>query len=191
MIDLFIIQPFLPERWFGVTNNEYTTLVVLALSSVRSETGSMLNNDDKAYMIRKLAAYLLAVIVAYILASITATQSVIAQLAELGIEVNFVDRLIMTMQDIAGMAGMFLPMIAAAFLLAFLVAALLCRWIGRKPIVLYVLAGAVALIAIHLTLYLAFGIMPLAIAKTTGGLLIQGLAGAVGAYLYAYMNRWT
>ena len=169
----------------------YTTLVVLALPNVRSETGSMLNNDDKAYMIRKLAAYLLAVIVAYILASITATQSVIAQLAELGIEVNFVDRLIMTLQDIAGMAGMFLPMIAAAFLAAFLVAALICRWIGRKPIVIYVLAGAVALTTSHLTLYLAFGIMPLAIAKTTGGLLIQGLAGAVGAYLYAYMNRWT
>ena len=169
----------------------FPELVVLALSDVRSEPGNRLNNDDKAYMIRKLAAYLLAVIVAYLLASITATQSVIAQLAELGIEVNFVDRLIMTLQDIAGMAGMFLPMIAAAFLAAFLVAALLCRWMGRRPIVLYVLAGAVALIAIHLTLYLAFGVMPVAIATTTGGLLIQGLAGAVGAYLYTYMNRWT
>ena len=169
----------------------FPELVVLALSDVRSEPGRRLNNDDKAYMIRQLAAYLLAVIVAYILASITATQSVIARLAEMGIDVNFADRLIMTLQDIAGMAGMFLPMIAAAFLAAFLVAALLCRWLGRRPIALYVLAGAVALISIHLTLYLVLGIMPLAIAKTAGGLLIQGLAGAVGAYFYAYTNRWT
>ena len=142
-------------------------------------------------MIRKLAAYLLAVIVAYILASITATQSVIARLAELGVEVSFANRLTITLQDIAGMAGMFLPMIAAAFLVAFMVTALLCRWLGRRPVALYVLAGAVALIAIHLTLNLAVGITPVAIARTMAGLLIQGLAGAVGAYLYAYTNRWT
>jgi len=142
-------------------------------------------------MIRKLAAYLLATIVAYLLASITATQSVIARLAEMGVDLNFADRLRMTLQDIAGMAGMFLPMIAAGFLAAFMLTALLCRWLGRRPVALYILAGAVALITIHLTLKLAFVITPVAIARTTGGLLIQGIAGAVGAYLYAYTNRWT
>ena len=141
-------------------------------------------------MIRKLVAYLLAVFTAYLLASITATQSVIARLAEMGVDVNFAERLRMTLHDIAGMAGMFLPMIAAGFLVAFLLTALLCRWLGRRPTALYVLAGAVALIAIHLTLNLAFGITPVAIARTTGGLLIQGVAGAVGAYFYAYTNRW-
>jgi hypothetical protein len=142
-------------------------------------------------MIRKLTAYLLAIIVAYLLASITATQSVIARLAEMGVDVNFADRLRMTLHDIAGMAGMFLPMIAAGFLAAFMLTALLCRWLGRRPVALYILAGAVALISIHLTLNLAFVITPVAIARTTGGLLIQGIAGAVGAYLYAYTNRWT
>ena len=141
-------------------------------------------------MIRKLAAYLLAIIVAYLLASITASQSVIARLAEMGIDLNFADRVRMTLHDIAGMAGMFLPMIAAGFLAAFLLTALLCRWLGRRPVSLYILAGAVALITIHLTLNLAFGITPVAIARTTGGLLIQGVAGAVGAYFYAYTNRW-
>jgi hypothetical protein len=142
-------------------------------------------------MIRKLAAYLLAIIVAYLLASITATQSVIARLGEMGVDLNFADRLRMTLHDIAGMAGMFLPMIAAGFLVAFMLTALLCRWLGKRPIALYILAGAVALISIHLTLKLAFVITPVAIARTTGGLLIQGVAGAVGAYLYAYTNRWT
>ncbi len=142
-------------------------------------------------MIRKLAAYLLAIMVAYLLASITATQSVIARLAEMGVDLNFADRLRMTLHDIAGMAGMFLPMIAAGFLAAFMLTALLCRWLGRRPVALYILAGAVALISIHLTLKLAFVITPVAIARTTGGLLIQGVAGAVGAYFYAYTNRWT
>ncbi len=142
-------------------------------------------------MIRKLAAYLLAIIVAYLLASITATQSVIARLAEMGVDVNFSERLSMTLHDIGGMAGMFLPMIAAGFLAAFMLTALLCRWLGRRPVALYVLAGAIALITIHLTLNLAFQITPVAIARTMGGLLIQGIAGAVGAYLYVYTNRWT
>ena len=142
-------------------------------------------------MIRKLAAYLLAIIVAYLLASITATQSVIARLAEMGVDVNFAERLRMTLHDIAGMAGMFLPMIAFGFLAAFLLTALLCRWLGKRPVALYILAGALALITIHLTLHLAFQITPVAIARTTGGLLIQGAAGAVGAYFYAYTNRWT
>lgn len=142
-------------------------------------------------MIRKLVAYLLAVFTAYLLASITATQSVIARLAEMGVDVNFAERLRMTLHDIAGMAGMFLPMIAAGFLAAFLLTALLCRWLGKRPVALYILAGALALITIHLTLNLAFGITPVAIARTTGGLLIQGVAGAVGAYFYAYTNRWT
>jgi hypothetical protein len=142
-------------------------------------------------MIRKLTAYLLAIIVAYLLASITATQSVIARLAEMGIDVNFADRLSMTTHDLAGMAGMFLPMIAAGFLAAFMLTALLCRWLGKRHVALYILAGAVALITIHLTLNLAFQITPVAIARTMGGLLIQGIAGAVGAYLYVYTNRWT
>lgn len=144
---------------------------------------------EKAYMIRKLAAYLLAVIVAYLLASITATQSVIARLAAMGVDVNFTDRLRMTLHDIAGMAGMFLPMIAAGFLAAFLFVALLCRWLGRKPDALYIVAGAVTLIASHLILNLTFEITPVAIARTMGGLFIQGLAGAAGAYLFVCMNR--
>jgi len=142
-------------------------------------------------MIRKLAAYMIAVIVAYLLASITATQSVVSRLAEMGVDVDLAERLRMTLHDIAGMAGMFLPMVAAGLLAAFLVAALLCYLMGKRPISLYVVAGAVALIAIHLTLRLTFEITPIAIARSTGGLLIQGLAGAIGAYAYAYTNRWT
>ena len=93
-------------------------------------------------MIRKLAAYVLAIVVAYLLAAISATQSVIARLGEMGIDVNFAERLRMTLHDIAGMAGLFLPMIAAGLLLAFLVSALFCHLLRTRPVALYVLAGA-------------------------------------------------
>ena len=140
------------------------------------------------FLITRLGVYLLAVIVGYILATIIATQSVVSSLAGMGVDVGFSDRLIMTLKDIAGMAALFLPMIAFAYLAAFLIAAMLCHWwaLWRTPI--YIAAGAAAVITIHLTLNLAFNVTPIAVARTTGGLLLQGLAGAVGGYLYILLT---
>jgi hypothetical protein len=52
---------------------------------------------------------------------------------------------------------------------------------------LYVVAGAVGMVTIHLTLNLAFGITPIAIARSHGGLMVQAAAGAVGAYVYIFL----
>ena len=136
-------------------------------------------------LLSRLGIYLLAVIVAYLLASISATQSVVSSLANMGVDVSIGDRLAMTLRDITGMASLFLPMIAAAFLAAFLVVAMLLRWWPQWRTPLYLVAGASALVTIHLTLKLAFFITPIAVGRTLGGLLVQGLAGAVGAYVYA------
>ena len=141
------------------------------------------------FLAGRLAAYLAAVGVAYLLASITATWSVIASLARMGVEVALSDRLAMTLTDIAGMAPMFLPMVAFALLIAFMSAALLCRWLHRWRMPLYLLAGATALVCIHLGLHLAFGITPVAIARSDGGLLLQGAAGAVGGFCYLTLVR--
>ena len=136
------------------------------------------------FLITRLGIFLLAVIVGYLLASFIATQSVISSLAGMGVEVGFSDRMGMTMKDVAGMASLFLPMIAFAYLAAFLIAAMICRWWAPWRTPIYIVAGAAAVITIHLTLNLAFNITPIAVARTTGGLLLQGLAGAVGGYLY-------
>lgn len=136
----------------------------------------------------RLAIYLSAVVVTYLLASVTATQSVISSLAKMGIGVSFSDRLAMTLQDISGMTGMFLPMVAFGLLIAFMATALICRYLDQWRIPLYVIAGATALICIHLALNLAFGITPIAIARTIPGLLVQGLAGAVGGLVYVYLS---
>ena len=141
------------------------------------------------FLARRLGAWLLAVAVAYILASVTATQSVIARLTDMGLEVPFDDRLTMTLQDILGMANMFLPMVAFALLVAFMTAALLCRWLGHWRLPLYALAGATALVMIHVFLNLAFGLTPIAIARTGGGLALQGLAGAAGGVCYILLIR--
>ena len=138
---------------------------------------------------KKLGIYLSAVLLAYILASVSATQHVVSRLSSMGISLDPGARILMSAQDLVGMSGMFLPLIAFGFLVAFLVTALLHYWLKRWQTALYVLAGAAAIIASHVLLNLAFNITPVAIARNPGGMMIQGLCGAAGGYLYIYLNR--
>lgn len=138
---------------------------------------------------KRLAIYLLAVVAAYLLAASAATQSVVSSLAGMGVELSLDQRLSMTLTDIAGMAGMFLPMVAFGLLVAFMATALICRYLNRWRIPLYVLAGASALVCIHLLLHLAFGITPVAAARTAGGLMLQSIAGAVGGLTYVLLSN--
>lgn len=141
------------------------------------------------FLAGRLAAYVLAVATAYALASVGATQFVVASLGGMGVDVPPADRIAMTLADLAGMASMFLPLVAFALLFALLAAALLARWLPRWRTALYLLAGVTALVAIHVGLKLAFGLTPVAAARTAGGLGWQALAGAAGAYLYLRVVR--
>ena len=136
----------------------------------------------------RLAIYLSAVVVAYLLASVMATQSVISSLSGMGVDLSFAERASMTLRDFGGMAGMFLPMIAFGLLIAFMATALICHYWNQWRTPLYIIAGAAALVCVHLALNLAFGITPVAIARTTTGLGLQALAGAVGGYTYVYLS---
>jgi len=138
---------------------------------------------------KRLAIYLSAVVATYLLAAVTATQSVVSSLAGMGVELSLDQRLSMTLTDIAGMAGMFLPMVAFGLLVAFMATALICRYMNRWRIPLYVIAGAAAVVCIHLLLHLAFGITPVAVARTAGGLVLQAIAGAVGGLTYVLLSN--
>jgi hypothetical protein len=141
------------------------------------------------FLLKRLGAWLLAVAIAYLLASVTATLAVIGSLTDMGLAVPIADRLGMALRDILGMANMFLPMVAFALLIAFMTAALLCRWLARWRLPLYALAGAAAVVMIHLLLNLAFGLTPIAIGRSAGGLALQGLAGAAGGICYILLVR--
>ena len=138
---------------------------------------------------KRLLIYLSAVAVAYLLATVTATQSVVSSLSGMGVDISFSERMAMTLRDIGGMAGMFLPMIAFGLLVAFMTTALICRYLGQWRIPLYIIAGAAALVCIHLALNLAFSITPIAIARTNAGLMLQALAGAAGGLTYVSLSR--
>ena len=141
------------------------------------------------FLVLRLLMFLAAVLVAYAGAALTASQAVIQQLVKMGVPLSLADRLSMLGHDLAGLAASLLPMIALGFIIAFLVAALLYRWLRRGRPLLYALAGAAALVTIHVLMKVSFGISPVAIARSTSGLLVQGLAGAAGGWVYAYLLR--
>jgi hypothetical protein len=140
-------------------------------------------------MVRIFGAYVLAVLAAYAAAAVAATQSVMASLAGMGVEVGFAERIKTTAQDLVGMAPLFVPMIAVGFLIAFPVAALVLRWRPHWRTFGYPLAGGVALLAIHLLLEAALGITPIAAARSAAGLAVQAMCGVLGGWLFGRIAR--
>jgi hypothetical protein len=132
----------------------------------------------------RLGAWLLAALATYVISSTLATQSVIANLGRMGVQVPLGQRLSTTIQDLAGMSSMFLPLIAFSLLIAFVVASILSRWLAPRRTALFILAGFTGVIALHLILEAMLGITPVAAARTAGGLLLQGVGGAVGGWLF-------
>jgi hypothetical protein len=139
-------------------------------------------------MLRTVRAWLVAVLVAYAVAAVATTQSVMANLVEMGVPIDLGDRLRTTGQDLLGMTSSYAPMIAVGFAIAFGVAALVLRkrpdwrWFG------YPLAGGLAILVIHLALEAMLSITPIAAARTMLGLSIQIACGVLGGWVYGRMR---
>ncbi len=138
---------------------------------------------------RLLLAYLLAVIATYLLAATAATQHVAGQLARMNAPLDLSQRLSMTAQDWLGMAPSLLPLIAVGLLIAFLVAGALTRRLPTVRVGLFVAAGLVALITLHLAMEISFGLNPIATTRYWPGLLLQGVCGACGGWLFIRIWR--
>jgi hypothetical protein len=135
-------------------------------------------------MLRVLAAYLLALCATYLVGSVAATQFVLQEVVALGPEVPWPVRLETTGQDLVGLAGSYLPLLALAFLLALPVAAGLCRLVPAARLAWYLAAGFVAVLALHLIMKAVLGVTGIAATRSLAGLLAQGAAGAVGGALF-------
>jgi len=138
--------------------------------------------------IQTVLAWAVAVLLTYVLASLTASHSVAGHLADLGVPLSLGERLQMSARDLLGMAGLYLPLIAVALLLAWPVAAWLGRRNSERRTPLFMLAGATAMICIHLALNWSFDITLVAVARTPLGLLSQALAGAAGGWMFTRLK---
>lgn len=136
---------------------------------------------------RVSGAFVAAAVLTHVAASALVTQHTLARVVEMGLPVPLDVRLSSTLHDIVGMMSSYLPLIAVGLLIAFGIAALITRMAPGLRTALFTLAGAAALITANLALQLAFEIVPVASARTVGGLLAQGGAGALGGLLFAVL----
>lgn len=121
---------------------------------------------------------------AYALGSVLATLTILAKLESMSIPVTLRDRLHASVHDLAGLATSYLPLLLIAFAIAMPVAVFLGNKLPRVRVLIYGLAGAVAVVALHLTLKAVLGLNGIAAVRELHGLALQALAGWFGGYLF-------
>jgi hypothetical protein len=107
----------------------------------------------------------------------------------MGASVDFVTRLSASLSDLQGLVMPYFALVAIALLIGFAVTGQISRFFHLHRWWLYPLAGLVALIAMHLILKAVIGLWGVAGARPALGLVLQGLAGLLGGWLYARMSR--
>jgi len=135
-------------------------------------------------VVRRIVGFIFAVMVTFSLGAIASTQSVISSLADMGAPLTVNERLSMTLHDLVGMLPLYGSLVAIGFLLALPVAGWASHRLGSLRVLGFVLAGALAVFLVHAGLHSIFGTSLVAGARSTLGLSVQILAGAIGGYCY-------
>ena len=138
---------------------------------------------------KSVIAFVVSVVVAYVLAVLMYTQLNLANVVELGLQVSLGVRLEAAFHDLVHMVPLYLPIISVALLIAFGVARVVLIWVPQLQTLGYVLAGFLAIFTVDFALgaILTSGTHPLAVTRTTVGLLSQCVAGAIGGYVFVNM----
>lgn len=138
---------------------------------------------------RRIAAFVAALLLAAIWGSVVQTQFNLQALVALDVDIPLQVRALTTLQDLVGFGPAYAAIVLAAWLPAFMVAALLVRAWPKARVPLYALAAGVGLIAAVRAVD-AVAPMPVLIDATRG---IGGLlAMAAGSLLAgAAFARWT
>lgn len=135
-------------------------------------------------MVRIIGGYAAAVLATYVFGAIFISQGNIANVIGMGFEVSVAQRFESMLHDVSNMTDLYLPVVAVSFVIALSVAAIIIRFYPGQRLVGYTLAGFAALIAVHVLVKTVFGISGIAPTRTIVGLLAQGLAGAIGGYVF-------
>jgi len=131
-----------------------------------------------------------AVLGAYVVGSLFATQVILAELQAMAMPITLRDRLHASWHDLLGLSASYLPLMLIAFFVAMPIAVGLSRYLPRGRVIIYGLAGAVAILALHLIMKAVLGLTGIAAVREPSGLALQCLAGWFGGYLfYVFTGR--
>lgn len=139
-----------------------------------------------AHVLMALAA---AVVCTAALASIVQTQVNLAALSKLGADITVGTRLHSSWFDLYSFAPTFAALVAAAFIPAFCVRAILMRWLPHAGLWLAIAAGAAAIWTMLFLMQQLLGLHVIAGARTAVGLVLMIATGALGGWVYALVRR--
>lgn len=139
-------------------------------------------------MKRRLVGFALAVLVTAALSSLIQTLRVHAGLSAMGVEIPLGLRLSAISHDLLGFAPTYAAIVAAGFLIAFLVVGLIRRYASRAGRWLHALAGGAAILTALLTMEALLGMSVIAGARGTLGIALFALAGVIGGALFARIS---
>lgn len=135
----------------------------------------------------KFGALLAAALATSLIGSVFSSQSVIAGLQSLNIEIPMAARLSMTFSDLGILSSLF-PITGVCFLIGFTVAGFCKRTLGGNRTLWMTIAGASGLMATLLILKAVFVVTAIAGTRSTLGFLSFGFAGAIGGWVYACLS---
>ncbi len=140
-------------------------------------------------MIRSIGAFLVAVLTAYVIGAALATQHVLGSLTTMGMNIDFGVWAHATLHDLISMAALYAPLLAIAFLVALPVILLVCRGRPGWRRIGYTTGFFAAVVVMHSLMPMVLNVTPIAATRMFGGLIQQGLAGAVGGYVFYRLGR--
>lgn len=133
------------------------------------------------------AAWMAAVLGSSILSSVFSSHFVLSELRSIDIPISLSTQLKMTITDLAILQTLGIA-IGVAFLVAFLIAGLGHRYAGGNERLWFMAAGASAVIALLLLMSWQLQLMPIAGARSNLGLIMQGVAGLIGGWLFWHLK---
>ncbi len=135
-------------------------------------------------MWKTLLGWSAAVVTTAVSGSVVQSQINLAAISRLDQSIAVSDRLDMTLFDLGSFGPLWGAIVAFAFLLAWPIAGLLARkWLTWRWF-LFPLAGFVAIICALLVMNAAMPVTVVAAARTVPGMVMLGLCGALGGWVY-------
>ncbi|NWH09533.1 MAG: hypothetical protein HXY22_12980 [Alphaproteobacteria bacterium] len=136
-----------------------------------------------------MAAFVLAVALTAALGTAVSAQLTLTELVNLGVAVTDQQRIEVTLHDLRMMAPLYAAVVAVGFLIALTTAGFMALLLPSFRRIVFLVAGAAAILTALYLMRELMGFQVLAGARTSFGLAMQVLCGAIGGYFFALIKR--
>ena len=133
-------------------------------------------------------AFIVGWVILIFLFIFTATQFNLAEIAALGLNVPFADRLATTAHDLVGGLPLIATIFGFGFIIAMPITGIIARWVKILPHVAHALGGFAGVGVTLFALKALFAITPVGAARDIDGFIALCLSGAVAGYVYSALK---